>query len=54
MLLRAVHKYGMQNWLRQKAVKALLVEGYGENADSWFVRHALNVRQRARGFALTE
>jgi GNAT superfamily N-acetyltransferase len=48
MFLRAVHKYGMQHWLRQKAVHALLVEGYGENPDSWFVRHALEVRQRAR------
>jgi GNAT superfamily N-acetyltransferase len=48
MFLRAVHKYGMQYWLRQKAVQALLVEGYGANPDSWFVRHALEVRQRAR------
>lgn len=48
MVLRAVPKYGMQRWLRQKAVKALLIEGYGENPDSWFVRHALEVRQRAK------
>jgi GNAT superfamily N-acetyltransferase len=48
MILRAVHKYGMQRWLRRKAVQALLVEGYGEAPDSWFVRHALEVRQRAR------
>jgi GNAT superfamily N-acetyltransferase len=48
MFLRAVRKYGMQHWLRQKAVKALLVEGYGEDSDSWFVRHALEVRQRAK------
>ncbi len=48
MFLRAVHKYGIQHWLRQQAVRALLVEGYGENPDSWFVRHALEVRQRAR------
>jgi hypothetical protein len=48
MFLRAVRKYGMQHWLRQRAVHALLVEGYGENPDSWFVRHALEVRQRAR------
>jgi GNAT superfamily N-acetyltransferase len=49
MVLRAVPKYGMQRWLRQNAVKALLVEGYRENPDSWFVRHALEVRQRAKG-----
>jgi GNAT superfamily N-acetyltransferase len=48
MVLRAVPKYGMQRWLRQNAVKALLVEGYGEGPDSWFVRHALEVRQRAK------
>lgn len=48
MVLRAVPKYGMQRWLRQKAVKALLIEGYGEDPDSWFVRHALEVRQRAK------
>lgn len=48
MVLRAVPKYRMQRWLRQKAVKALLIEGYGENPESWFVRHALEVRQRAR------
>jgi GNAT superfamily N-acetyltransferase len=48
MFIRAVHKYGMQHWLRRKAVQALLVEGYGESPDSWFVRHALEVRQRAR------
>jgi GNAT superfamily N-acetyltransferase len=49
MVLRAVPKYGMQRWLRPKAVTALLVEGYGEDPDSWFVRHALDVRDRARG-----
>lgn len=48
MVLRAVPKYGMQRWLRQKAVKALLVEGYGEGPESWFVSHALEVRQRPR------
>ncbi|MBK9928118.1 MAG: GNAT family N-acetyltransferase [Anaerolineales bacterium] len=48
MVLRAVPKYGMQYWLRQNAVKALLVEGYGEEHDSWFVQHALKVRQRAK------
>jgi GNAT superfamily N-acetyltransferase len=48
MVLRAVPKYGMQRWLRPKAVTALLVEGYGEDPDSWFVRHALEVRERAR------
>jgi GNAT superfamily N-acetyltransferase len=48
MVMRAVPKYGMQRWLRQAAVKALLIEGYGENPDSWFVRHALEVRQRAK------
>src|SRR5262245_25588555 len=48
MVLRAVPKYGMQRWLRPKAVTALLVEGYGEDPDSWFVRHALDVRERAR------
>ena len=48
MILRAVHKYGMQHWLRQKAVKALLIEGYEEDADSWFVRHALEIRQWAK------
>lgn len=48
MVLRAVPKYGMQRWLRQAAVKALLIEGYGEDPDSWFVRHALEVRQRAK------
>ena len=49
MILSAVNKYGMQNWLRQKAVTALLVEGYGENRDSWFLHHALETRTRARG-----
>jgi GNAT superfamily N-acetyltransferase len=49
MVMRAVPKYGMQRWLRQRAVKALLVEGYGEDPESWFVQHALEVRQRARG-----
>jgi GNAT superfamily N-acetyltransferase len=48
MMLRAVTKYGIQHWLRQNAVKALLVEGYGEDPDGWFVRHALEVRQRAK------
>jgi GNAT superfamily N-acetyltransferase len=48
MVLRAVPKYGMQRWLRPTAVTALLVEGYGEDPDSWFVRHALDVRERAR------
>jgi len=48
MVLRAVPKYGMQRWLRQAAVKALLIEGYGENPDGWFIRHALAVRQRAK------
>jgi GNAT superfamily N-acetyltransferase len=48
MVLRAVPKYGMQRWLRPQAVTALLVEGYGEDPDSWFVRHALDVRERAR------
>jgi GNAT superfamily N-acetyltransferase len=48
MVLRAVPKYGMQRWLRPMAVKALLVEGYGEDPDSWFVRHALDVRNRAK------
>ena len=48
MVLRAVPKYGMQRWLRREAVKALLIEGYGEDPDSWFIRHALDVRQRAR------
>jgi hypothetical protein len=37
-----------QRWLRQAAVKALLIEGYGEDRDSWFVRHALEVRPRAQ------
>jgi GNAT superfamily N-acetyltransferase len=48
IVLRSIPKYGMQHWLRQNAVKALLVEGYGEDQDSWFVRHALEVRQRAK------
>jgi ribosomal protein S18 acetylase RimI-like enzyme len=48
MVLRAVPKYGMRRWLRPTAVTALLVEGYGEDPDSWFVRHALDVRERAR------
>jgi GNAT superfamily N-acetyltransferase len=48
MVLRAVPKYGMQRWLGPRAVKALVVEGYGEDPDSWFVRHALEVRQRAQ------
>jgi hypothetical protein len=48
MVLRAVPKYGMQRWLRPKAVTALLVEGYGEDPESWFVRHALDVRTRAK------
>ncbi|GIL11737.1 MAG: hypothetical protein BroJett038_04570 [Chloroflexota bacterium] len=48
MVLRAVPKYGMQRWLRKNAVKALLMEGYGEDPDSWFVRHALEVRHLAR------
>jgi hypothetical protein len=48
MVLRAVPKCGMQRWLRHKAVKALLIEGYGEVPDSWFVRHALDVRRRAK------
>jgi GNAT superfamily N-acetyltransferase len=48
MVLRAVPKYGMQRWLRPKAVTALLVEGYGEDPESWFVRHALDVRKRAK------
>jgi len=48
MVLRAVPKYGMQRWLRPTAIAALLVEGYGEDPDSWFVRHALEVRERAK------
>jgi GNAT superfamily N-acetyltransferase len=48
MVLRAVPKYGMQRWLGPSAVKALVVEGYGEDPGSWFVRHALEVRQRAK------
>jgi hypothetical protein len=48
MVLRAVPKYGIQRWLRTGAVKALLVQGYGADPDGWFVRHALEVRQRAR------
>jgi len=48
MFLRAVPKYGVQRWLRPKAVKALLIQGYGETPDSWFVRHALELRQRAK------
>jgi GNAT superfamily N-acetyltransferase len=51
MVLRAVPKYGMQRWLRPKAVTALLVEGYGEDPDSWFVHHALDVRERAKSHA---
>jgi GNAT superfamily N-acetyltransferase len=54
MVLRAVPKYGMQRWLRSKAVTALLVEGYGEDPDSWFVRHALDVRERARRASLDD
>jgi GNAT superfamily N-acetyltransferase len=53
MLLRCVNKAGMNRWLRQKAIKALLIEGYGENADSWFVNHALEVRQQAKRFTST-
>lgn len=48
MVLKAVPKYGMRWWLRQSAVKAILVKGYGEEMDSWFVTHALDVRRRAR------
>ncbi len=48
MLLRAVPKYGMLRWIRPQAVRALLVKGYGEAPDSWYVRHALGVRSHAR------
>jgi GNAT superfamily N-acetyltransferase len=50
MVLRAVPKYGMQRWLGPRAVRALLIAGYGEAPESWFVRHALAVRTRAKRF----
>jgi hypothetical protein len=37
-----------QRWLRQAAVKVLLMEGYGEDRASWFVRDAREVRPRGR------
>jgi hypothetical protein len=38
----------MQHWLRLKALKARLIELYGEDPDSRFVQHALDVDRRAK------
>jgi ribosomal protein S18 acetylase RimI-like enzyme len=49
MVIPAVPKYRMHRWLRPRAVEALLVEGYDEPAGSWYLQHALEVRNAGRG-----
>ncbi len=48
LVIPAVRKYRMHRWLRPRAVEALLLNGYGEPADSWFLDHALEMRSLAR------
>jgi GNAT superfamily N-acetyltransferase len=43
MFVSAVPKRMMSWWLRRMIVNSILVSGYGEAEESWYVRHAMEV-----------